>query len=271
MSTSFQTRRSPLGRQSKTCRKRTRTGSPSTPSSCRTPPGRRARWCAALLRLGPHREIRDPGASRGEGPDLPVEAGDPPWVLVLEVAGVGPPDDHRRNQVLARAERGGDVELLREPGVPPEAHRLAVHADVVDALGTAEVEHRPTTLEGRAKAEAAPVDARGVVPGDPRRRAGRGHLDVGAVRPVESLDGPVPGHPPPSAGRPSPAPGCASPAPERPSPSPGPRSEPTDGRRLRPPEGGGWDAPRLRSPRPSATLRGDALLPPASHRPGRGG
>ncbi len=72
---------------------------------------------------------------------LAVQAGHPPVVLVLQVAVGRPAHDHAGQDVLARLQVGGDVELGGQPGVGARAGEAAVDVDEEHALRAADVEH----------------------------------------------------------------------------------------------------------------------------------
>ena len=115
---------------------------------------------------------------------LPVQAGHPPVVLVLQVAVGRPAHDHAGEDVLARLQVGGDVELAGQPGVGARAGEAAVDVDEEHALRAADVEHDLAPPPRPRHPEPGPVHPGRVVVRDGRRGTGEGHLDVRVDRRV---------------------------------------------------------------------------------------
>ena len=115
---------------------------------------------------------------------LPMEAGHPPVVLVLQVAVGRPAHDHAGEDVLTRLQVGGDVELAGQPGVGARAGEAAVDVDEEHALRAAHVEHDLAAPPRPRQAEPRPVHPCRVLVRDGRRGTGEGHLDVRVDRGV---------------------------------------------------------------------------------------
>ena len=127
--------------------------------------------------------------------DAPVDAAEPPLVLVFHKRGVRVAHHLERHQRLARAavepaHAAGDVELGGKARVLAQAHEVAVHVGEQAAFGAPHVEHDAAVPPRLRHAHAQAVQARGVVRGGEGRRLAERHLHVGVVRLVVALHRP---------------------------------------------------------------------------------
>ncbi len=126
---------------------------------------------------------RTPGT--GEQGDRAEDAGQPPLVLVLDVARGRPLVDADGQHVRARPQRVGDVELLHQAAALADADLHAVQPDAVERLDAVEADQRPgppTVVDPAGRLERAPVVAGRVVVGHVRRVEREGVLHVGVRR-----------------------------------------------------------------------------------------
>ena len=117
-------------------------------------------------------EIADADLGRGVEIDVALDAGQPPEVLALEIGAVRPAVDLDGQDVLARLEEPGDVELGRRLRVLAEADLLAVDPDVEERLDGAEVEKDVASRPIRRDGERPAVGADRVVVVRHERRLG---------------------------------------------------------------------------------------------------
>ena len=157
--------------------------------------------------------VLDAEGGLGDQPDVPVDAGEVPVILILEVAALGKAEHRERNRIFARPEESGHPELGGELAVLRVARRLTVDPEVKGGLHPLKAQIDLLAREIFGQGEASAVTAGGVL----RRDKGRvgelfrcferraDHLragglvvprvgDVGVDRLAESLQLPAPRH-----------------------------------------------------------------------------
>jgi len=120
---------------------------------------------------GVHEPVLDPARRPGQQPDLAEDPGQPPHVLVLQVAGRRPlVDPHGQEVVPARGRQGlGGVELDRQAAAAGGAQLPAVAPHPEPGVDPLEPQHAPLGLPALGQPEAHPVVAGRVLAGDARR------------------------------------------------------------------------------------------------------
>ena len=126
--------------------------------------------------------------------DVPVDAGHPPVVLILEDAAVGPADHDDGERVFAGADERGNVEFGAGARILRHADLDAVHIDEEAAFDTAEMQHETASGERCVNLERAPVDTGRILLRDEGRLVRPRHLNVRIMRLVIPLHGPVAGN-----------------------------------------------------------------------------
>ncbi len=145
-------------------------GGPVVAARAAPHPGPQAAGTGARVVVADQLDVLDPAGGAVPEADLPEQSGQPPLVLILDVASGRPLRDADRDQVLPGPELVGDVELDRQPGAGVLADRGAVHRHHSSRVGALQPEV-PAPGGRRRQVEGPPVVAGRVV------RRGTGHVD----------------------------------------------------------------------------------------------
>ncbi len=148
------------------------------------------------VKLGPNPDVAQVDRRRGVQVDVAVDAAEPPEVLILQVAAVGPAVDPHGERVLTGPQIGRQVELRREPAVLAVADLLAVHPEIEGGIDAVEDDEDPATGPPRGDGEGGAIAAHGVVILGHLGHVvwGKGILDVCVHRRPVALQLPVGGH-----------------------------------------------------------------------------
>ena len=140
--------------------------------------------------------VPDRPGRAGQQPHLPEDPGQPPHVLVLQVAGGRPlPHPHRQEVVPAgKGQGGGGVELDRQPAAGRAAQLPAVEPHLELRVDPLEPQHGPLGLPVAGQAEPDPVVAGRVVAWDVRRVDRERVGDVGVGGGAVAVELPVRRH-----------------------------------------------------------------------------
>ena len=151
-----------------------------------------------VVEIRAHAEIDDVDGGRREQVDVTVDAAQAPGVLVLEVAGIRPPEDLCGEEVLPVPQVRRDVELGGRHAVLAVADRLPVDPEVERAVDAVEVQDHPPAPPPRRHVERGAIRPHGVVARRNDRRLrirGRpGVRDVQVDRLVVAVNLPVRRH-----------------------------------------------------------------------------
>ena len=148
----------------------------------------------AIIQPGAEKEVPYGGRRIGRERHVAFDAAQPPEVLVFHVAAVVPAVHLHGQQVPARLQVAGHVELRRGLRGFGHAHLLPVDVDAGIAADGTEAQHHLASLPGSGYGEGGPVGTHGVVHVDVGR-VGRKHvLDVANDGFAETLQFPVGRH-----------------------------------------------------------------------------
>ena len=109
--------------------------------------------------------------------------GQPPLILILQIAHRRPLVHPNQDHVLARSHRLGDVELLHQPTALADPDLYAVQPDAVNRLHTVKAKQDPFRRPVRQLESSAMISS-GVFVRDMRRIDREGILHVGVDRPA---------------------------------------------------------------------------------------
>ena len=131
-----------------------------------------SRFCEDVVECG--------SGKRGEG-DFAEDAAEPPHILVLKIAGVGPLDDLNGDFVWTDSDEFGNVEFGDDAASFAHSGESAVDPDIEEGIDAAEGEDDLAVIPVFGNFEFTDVASGGVFRGDERRVEGEGVLNVGVM------------------------------------------------------------------------------------------